>query len=61
LNVWWGVTFTCLKTVGVVLVYFGHFVNSRHMYYTNLYQIYHRNGPVSKIFEMRFEKFEAVD
>ena len=29
--------------------------------HTNLYHIYHRNGPVSRTFELRVEQFEAVD
>ena len=47
--------------IGRVLGYSGQFVNSRQIYYTNLYQMYHRNGPVSRTFEMRIEQFDAVD
>ena len=47
--------------IGRVLGYSTQFSNSRHIYYTNLYQIYLRSGPVSRTFEMRIQKFEAVD
>jgi len=47
--------------LGRVLGYSRQIVNFRHIYYTNLYEIYHRNVPVSRTFEMRIEKFEAVD
>ena len=47
--------------IGRVFGYSRQFGNSRHIHYTNLYQIHHRNGPVSKTFEMRIEQFEAVD
>ena len=50
-----------LHTVGRVLGYSRQFVNSRHIYYTNLYQIYHRNGPSCRTFEMRTEQFEQGD
>ena len=46
---------------GRVFGYSRQFGNSRHIYCRNLYQIYHRNGPVSRTFEMRIEQFEAVD
>ena len=49
-----------MSEVGSVLGNSGQFGNSGLIHYTTLYQIYHRNGPVSRTFEMRIEQFEAV-
>ena len=48
-----------VSEVGRVLGYSEQFVNSEQIYYTIVYQIYHRNGPVSRTFGMRIEKFEV--
>ena len=47
--------------IGSVFGYSRQFGNSRHIYYTNMYQVYHRNGPVSRTFEQKIEQFEAFD
>ena len=49
-----------IRLEGSVLGYSGHFVDSGHIDYSNLYQIYRRNGPVSRTFEMRIEQCTNV-
>ena len=50
-NAFTSTEFTC-PPVGSVSLYSGQFVNSGHIYYTNLYHIYHINGHVSERIEI---------